>query len=101
MTRWIAIFEDNGPEVSVPVRAAHLDDHLKFLEANKAKVVLAGPLREDLEAPATAGLWVFEADSKDEVKAIIEADPFFKQGLRKSIRILQWGKAAFYGDVIL
>jgi uncharacterized protein YciI len=101
MTRWAAICEDNGPEVAAPIRERYLADHLAYLEAHRDRIVLAGALRTDEAAMPSGGLWVIETPTREEAAAIIEADPFYVHGLRKSYKLLLWGKAPFYGDVTL
>jgi uncharacterized protein YciI len=41
-------------------------------------------------------LWIIEADDAGQVQALVEADPFWPTGLRKSIRILEWARV--YAD---
>jgi uncharacterized protein YciI len=45
--------------------------HLSFLEKNAARIRAAGPLRASSGEPA-GGLWVVEADSCDEVDALVK-----------------------------
>ena len=72
------------------MRAKHMPDHLAFLERNAAGIHAAGPLRDtESDAPA-GGLWIVEADSAQAVHTLVEADPFWPTGLRKSVRILEW-----------
>jgi uncharacterized protein YciI len=101
MTRWAAIFEDNGPETAAPIRERHLAGHLAYLETHRDRIVLAGALRTEESAMPSGGLWVIETPTREEAAAIVEADPFYLNGLRKSYRLLIWGKAPFYGNVTL
>lgn len=101
MTRWAAIFEDNGPDVAAPIRERYMADHLTFLEAHSDRIVLAGPLRTEPDAMPSGGLWVIETPTREEAAGIIERDPFYVHGLRKGYKLLVWGKAPFYGDVTL
>lgn len=80
------LFEDN--ETFASERPRHMPAHLAFLERNAESILSAGPL---LNADkGDGGLWLVEADSKDEVTALVHADPFWPTGLRKSVKILQW-----------
>jgi uncharacterized protein YciI len=36
------------------------------------------------------GLWIVEADNAEQVQNLVETDPFWPTGLRKSIQILEW-----------
>lgn len=80
------LFEDDPARADA--RARHMAGHLAFLEREAAVVRAAGPL---LEAGAGAGgLWLVEAASESEVRRLVEADPFWPTGLRRSVRILAW-----------
>ena len=82
------VFEDN--EAAAHMRAQYMADHLAFLETHAAAISAAGPLTEaETDAPA-GGLWLVEAATPGEVRALVEADPFWPTGLRKSVRILAW-----------
>lgn len=86
--KFAVVFEDN--EAAAHMRARHMADHLAFLETNAAAILAAGPMNEaETEAPA-GGLWLVNAAGPGEVRALVEADPFWPTGLRKSVRILRW-----------
>ncbi len=86
--RYAVLFEDN--EAKSAKRAEHMAAHLAFLEANAGQISAAGPLRDaDGQRPA-GGLWLVTAESAREVEALIERDPFWPTGLRKSYRVLEW-----------
>lgn len=82
------LFEDN-PDLEVDPRARLMPAHLDFLERNAPNIKAAGPLKDDAGATA-GGLWLVEAGSAAEVQALVEDDPFWPSGLRKSVRILAW-----------
>lgn len=44
---------------------------------------------------------MLEVDSKSEAVSLVEGDPYFLLGLRKSYRLLVWGRAPCYWDVHL
>ena len=76
-----------------------MPQHLKFLANHGTQILEAGPL-SDMEAKPAGGLWIVEADSADSVSKLVEADPFFAAGLRKSVRVLSW-KRVFAGGKAL
>jgi len=82
------LFEDN-PDLEVDPRARLMPAHLDFLERNAPNIKAAGPHKDDAGA-AAGGLWLVEAGSAAEVQALVEGDPFWPSGLRKSVRILAW-----------
>jgi uncharacterized protein YciI len=67
-----------------------MPDHLAFLERHGAHIQAAGPLKDTASGASAGGLWIVRAESPREVQSLIEADPFWPTGLRKSVRILEW-----------
>ncbi|MCP5080994.1 MAG: hypothetical protein GY948_04780 [Alphaproteobacteria bacterium] len=82
------LLEDN--EAAADMRTRYMADHLAFLETNQAVVSAAGPLIEAETGAPAGGLWLVSAAGAGDVKALVEADPFWPTGLRKSVRILHW-----------
>jgi uncharacterized protein YciI len=97
--RWIAIFDDDEGRESV--RKEHSAAHFDYLAANRDKIVIADGLRPAPGEWYRGGLWVMEVDSRDEAARLVEGDPYFRQGLGKSYRLLVWGKAPCYESVTL
>ncbi len=85
--KYAVLFEDNPG--AGEVRKPNMPAHLAFLEANASAIVAAGPLLE-ADGSAAGGLWLVEAQRESDVRGLVEADPFWPTGLRKSVRILQW-----------
>lgn len=85
--KFVVLFED-ADGVDPDIRTKHMPDHLAFLEAH-AGVETAGPL-SDATGAAHGGLWIVEAADETEVQALVETDPFWPTGLRRSVRILRW-----------
>lgn len=79
-------FQDNPGQEHL--RQEHMQDHLAFLASLGANMIAAGPLFEGIEG--RGGMWLVKADSTDEVQALVEQDPFWPTGLRKSVEILEW-----------
>jgi uncharacterized protein len=97
--RWIAFFEDEPQREWI--RKEHSGAHFDYLRANCQKIMLAGGLRPAPGDWYCGGLWVLEVDSREEAVKLLEADPYFKLGLRKTYRLFVWGKAPCYGAVSL
>ncbi len=85
---YAVLLEDDASRTTA--RARHMPDHLSFLECNAASIQAAGPLKDTADAAPAGGLWIVEADSPQAVQSLIEADPLWPTGLRKSVRILEW-----------
>lgn len=97
--RWAALFSDR--EDVGDLRATHMAAHQAYLREHKGRIVLAGARRLSPDGAPVGGLWVFEADTREEVEAIIALDPFQIHGLRASTEIYMWGTApGFEGMVI-
>jgi len=99
MARWIALFEDN-PEAAW-VRQNHAQAHFDYLAAHAERIVIGGGLRPEPGAWWEGGLWVLEVETREEAVRLVEADPYFKLGLRRGYRLAIWGKAPCYGEVRL
>jgi hypothetical protein len=82
------LFEDD--DAHADERPKHMGAHLAFLEANAAQITAAGPLRDTADGTAAGGLWLVEADSAAAARTLVETDPFWPTGLRKSVRVLEW-----------
>lgn len=80
------LFEDDPARAEARTRLMH--DHLGFLEREAAAIRAAGPLLEG--GVGAGGLWLVEAAGESEVRRLIEADPLWPTGLRRSVRILAW-----------
>ena len=86
--KYAVLFEDNDDFAHM--RPKYMADHLQFLKDNGAKIDAAGPLKDAESVQPAGGIWIVDADDALQVRALVEADPFYPTGLRKSIRILEW-----------
>ncbi|MFZ6690084.1 YciI family protein [Undibacterium sp. SXout11W] len=75
------------------VRLENLSAHIEWLEINKRIIPIGGSLREELGQVPKGGLWIAEADSKNQIEELLKTDPFYIAGLRQSYDILHWSKA--------
>jgi uncharacterized protein YciI len=74
------------------LRQQWLAPHLDWLKLQTA-VRQAGSLREAPDAHPIGGCWIVEAPDFAAVSALLETDPFWVNGLRETVRILQWSVA--------
>jgi uncharacterized protein YciI len=86
--KFVVLFED-APGTSIDLRAKHMPEHLAFLQRSSANVDAAGPLKNQ-DGSAAGGLWIVDASDETEVRNLVEEDPFWATGLRKSVRVLSW-----------
>ncbi len=95
--KFVVLFEDNAGTGDA-VRSKHMPDHLSFLKKHSTKIEAAGPLREQ-DGAGAGGLWIVEAETASKVQELIEDDPFWPTGLRKSVRIVQWIQVFANGQI--
>src|ERR1051325_1632318 len=67
--------------------------HVEWLKQNEAKVLVAGSIRRDADAAPIGGLWIVEADSKEDAESLFRTDPFWVNEMRQGYEILYWSKA--------
>ncbi len=86
--KYAVLFEDN--DEFAHKRPQFMADHLQFLGDNSDKIEAAGPLKDTSTQDPAGGLWIVDAENPEQVQALVETDPFWPTGLRKSIQILEW-----------
>ena len=89
-------FEDDPDRAGM--RARHMPEHLAFLERHGTQIRAAGPLAEAASGLPAGGLWIVDAEDEQAVRDLIEADPFWPTGLRKSVRVLAWTQVFADGE---
>lgn len=70
------------------ISAVQLQAHIAWREDHKDIIPVGGSLDTDPGEAPKAGLWLAEADSKAQIEALLQSDPFFAAGLRQSYEIL-------------
>lgn len=88
---YVIIFEDDPTKLAV--REAQMQAHIDWLDRNHDRVLVAGSLREGAGAPPQGGLWIVDVADRAAADAIYRDDPFWTEGLRKSVTIKYWSKA--------
>jgi uncharacterized protein YciI len=88
---YVVLFEDN--EEKAGKRGEFMKEHLAFLRAHAEQISEAGPMKDAETGLPAGGLWLVRAEAREEVTALVRADPFWPTGLRKSYKILEWTKA--------
>lgn len=96
---FIVRFEDDPAHADQ--RTRHMPAHLAFLEKNLGRVKAAGPLADPATGAGVGGLWLVEAGSAGEVQKLVETDPFWPTGLRKSVKIFEWKQVYRDGKKLL
>ena len=86
--KYAVLFEDN--DEFAHMRSKFMADHLQFLGDNSDRIETAGPMKDTACGEPAGGLWIVEAEDAQQVRELVESDPFWPTGLRKSIQILEW-----------
>ena len=72
---------------ALPTRLAHYDKHKAYLAQARIKTLVSGPLVADDNETMIGSCFLVEADSKDEVLAFHNADPFKAAGVWEHVHI--------------
>lgn len=67
------------------LRMQHLDGHLEHVERHWTRYITAGPLREPGGEALIGSLFLVMGSSLEEVKALMEADPYLSFGMYASV----------------
>ncbi|MEO0329730.1 MAG: YciI family protein [Pseudomonadota bacterium] len=86
--KFVILFEDNQ-NADPNIRKTYMPDHLTFLERHADEILSAGPLTDSSEN-GHGGLWIAQAETVKDVEDLVQKDPFWPTGLRKSFKILKW-----------
>ena len=74
-------------EDNAHIREPLLGEHMKHIGAYIERIKLAGPLMRADGSRQAGGVLLVEAATEQEVRAMVEADPYFKAGLWPAVRI--------------
>jgi len=77
------------------------DEHLRFLEANKALLLACGAKLADDGSDLGGGLYVVDLETRDEAERFIADDPFSRVELFERVTITRWRKAYLAGRCFL
>ena len=72
---------------SAPLRDTHRAAHVAFLDANAARIVYGGPLKNTADGPSTGALIVLDCATRAEAEAVIGTDPFYRGGVYESVSV--------------
>ncbi len=75
---------------SAQLRGKHLPDHLRYLEGQRAKVHIGGPLKDPISGSMVGSLYIINVASYDEAREFIAGEPLNKAGLFESMVVRSW-----------
>lgn len=96
---WMIVSEDAPNGAAIRADKAVMDAHWAYELAIKDRILCAGSLRTDDGATPIGGLLVLDVATRAEARAIFDADPATRAGLRGKVTIARWNKAIFGGVV--
>ena len=87
---YVAMIEDDPAKVADKPR--HQAPHVAYLEGRSSAGTLraAGPIMDADSGTPIGAMWTIEAPSAAEARKVIEADPFYRAGIRKSVRLIAY-----------
>ncbi len=83
------------------LRARTRDEHIRYLDAHKHKLLAAGGLIGDDGTGGLGGILIVDTDDRKEAEAFAANDPFTKAGLFEKVTVTRWRKAYFDGRKLI
>jgi uncharacterized protein YciI len=84
-----AVHFENDPQ-SDELQRRHGESHLAYLARHTERIVAAGALGREGGAPGGGALWLVRATSELEARELVEGDPFFVHGVRRTVRVWRY-----------
>ena len=72
---------------ALPLRLQNYEAHKAYLASGLVRTVISGPLVKDDGETMIGSMFIFEANSNDDVISFNSADPFNKAGIWDSVHI--------------
>ncbi len=72
---------------SLSIRLANRDKHVEYVKSQSVRLLLAGPLIDDISGDPIGTLLIVEASERNDVENYAENDPYNKAGLFKESQI--------------
>lgn len=66
---------------SDPLRAAHRDDHFRYIESIMDRVLVAGPLAERPDSGWRGSAFLYDTDDRETARELLHNDPYFRAGI--------------------
>lgn len=83
------------------IRQEVYQEHLDYLESIAPKLLACGAKLDDDGVKASGGVYLIDVETRAGAQKIIEADPFYRNGLFSDVRITRWRKAYLDGQNFL
>ena len=63
------------------IRAEVLDEHLAYIATIENQVLVAGPLSIGASGGFNASLFIYDTDTEEEARELLEGDPYWQAGV--------------------
>jgi len=83
------------------IRQDLYQEHLDYLEAIAPKLLACGAKLNDDGDKASGGVYLIDVETHAAAQQLIEADPFYRNGLFADVKITRWRKAYLDGKKFL
>ena len=67
-------------------------EHREYLQSQPLKMFTAGPLMDDAGEKMVGSMLILECDSRDQIDAFLDNEPFNKAGVFQQVRVHRWDK---------
>ena len=91
MAYFIVLGLDHPPH-SMPLREAHRRAHRDYVLGQDAQIRLAGAVTDEA-GHQVGSLYIFEAETAEELREWLSREPFVKAGVYRDLHILRWNLA--------
>lgn len=90
---WMIVSEDSPDAARLRADAGLMAAHWAYELSIRDRILAAGSLRSDDGQTPNGSLLIVKADSRVAARALVDADPATRAGLRGSITIRYWNPA--------
>ncbi len=90
---WMIVSEDSDKGAELRADRSVMDAHWAYELSIKDRILAAGSLRTDDGVTPRGSLLIVDVTKRAEARALIDADPATKAGLRGRITIQYWNPA--------
>lgn len=97
---WMITAEDSAEGLRLRADKALMDAHWAYELSIKSKILCAGSLRTDDGKTPIGSLLVLDVATREEARALFDADPATNAGLRENVVSKRWNRAIFGGVAV-
>jgi len=92
------VYAEDNKATSAAIRQAKTPDHIAYFDRRKRAIVLAGGLLTDNASQRIGSVTILNVKNRAAAEAFVAAEPFFKAGLYRAVKISRMRKGQWYPD---